>query len=74
MHEAHTDRLHAARIFAVADAFDAMTNERPYKPAMPVEEALRQIDAGAGSQFDPRIARAFVHLSGTLLPRTAREH
>jgi HD-GYP domain-containing protein (c-di-GMP phosphodiesterase class II) len=52
----------SARIFAVCDAFDAMTSDRPYRHAMPYEEALEEIMAGAGSQFDPAIAKAFVSI------------
>jgi putative two-component system response regulator len=50
----------AARIFSVVDAFDAITNDRPYRPAQPIEHALREVEQGAGSQFDPDIARAFI--------------
>ena len=50
----------AARIFAVVDAYDAMTSDRPYRPALPVEAALAELAAGAGTQFDPAIAAAFV--------------
>ena len=52
----------AARIFAVADSFDAMTSDRPYRDAMPVEHALQEIVDGAGTQFDPEIAKAFIGL------------
>ena len=48
-----------ARIIAVADAFDAMTQGRPYAPARGAEEALLELEAGAGRQFDPRIVRLF---------------
>ena len=48
-----------ARVIAVADAFEAMTKGRPYARARTVEEALRQLEAGAGTQFDPRIVRLF---------------
>ena len=51
-----------ARIFAVADSFDAMTSHRPYRAAMPLERALAEIGEGAGSQFDPDVARAFLQL------------
>jgi len=53
----------AARIFAAADAFDAMTNERPYRAAMKVDAALAEIERGTGSQFEPRIVEAFLSLS-----------
>ena len=49
-----------SRILAVADAYDAMTNERVYRKAMSREAAAAEILRNAGSQFDPRIARLFV--------------
>jgi HD-GYP domain-containing protein (c-di-GMP phosphodiesterase class II) len=54
----------AARIFSVVDSFDAMTNDRPYRSAMPVEQALDQIRMGGGSQFDPSVATAFLDMMG----------
>jgi putative two-component system response regulator len=51
-----------ARIFSVVDSFDAITNDRPYRSAAPIEHALREIERGAGTQFDPNIAEAFVAL------------
>ena len=48
-----------ARILAIADTFDAMTSERSYRKAMTVGEALAEIEANAGKQFDPRLAAAF---------------
>jgi response regulator RpfG family c-di-GMP phosphodiesterase len=47
-----------ARVIAVADAFDAMTHGRPYSPARLPEDALRELEAGMGTQFEPRV----VHL------------
>jgi putative nucleotidyltransferase with HDIG domain len=47
----------AARIVAVADTFDAMTTARPYRAPMTPEEAVREIEAQAGHQFDPEVAR-----------------
>jgi HD-GYP domain-containing protein (c-di-GMP phosphodiesterase class II) len=52
----------AARIFAVADSFDAMTSDRPYRGAMQVDRALAEIDGGAGTQFDPDVVRVFVRM------------
>jgi HD-GYP domain-containing protein (c-di-GMP phosphodiesterase class II) len=53
----------AARIFAIADAFDAMTNDRPYRRALSEEQALALIADGAGTQFDPELVDAFVALA-----------
>jgi HD-GYP domain-containing protein (c-di-GMP phosphodiesterase class II) len=54
-----------ARILAIADAFDAMTSERPYRAAMSDEEAIGEIRRGRGTQFDPVIAGIFIKLSAT---------
>ena len=48
------------RIVAVADTFDALSHSRPYKRAWSLEEALAWIRDGAGTQFDPAVAEAFV--------------
>ena len=48
------------RVMAIADAFSAMTMDRPYRAGLTVEEALHRIEAGAGTQFDPELARLFV--------------
>jgi ribonuclease P protein subunit RPR2 len=50
----------AARIFSLADAFDAMTNERPYRRPLDFDVALAEIRAGAGTQFDPDFLERFV--------------
>jgi putative two-component system response regulator len=47
------------RICAVADVFDAVTSERPYKPAFPNEEALQLLRDGKGKHFDPRVVDVF---------------
>ena len=51
-----------ARFLAVADTFDAMTSDRPYRKGLPLEIALSEIEKGAGTQFDPDLAIAFVKL------------
>jgi HD-GYP domain-containing protein (c-di-GMP phosphodiesterase class II) len=51
-----------ARVLAVADAFDAMTSDRPYRPALPAADALEEIERCAGSQFDPEVALAFLEV------------
>jgi HD-GYP domain-containing protein (c-di-GMP phosphodiesterase class II) len=48
-----------ARVFAVADVLDALTTDRPYRPASGFRVAREMIRAGAGSQFDPRVVDAF---------------
>jgi len=52
----------AARIFALADSFDAMTNDRPYRLAMTVAAAIDEINRCSGTQFEPALAEAFVDL------------
>ncbi len=59
----------AARILAVADSFDAMTTDRPYRRGMPPWEALEEIVANAGKQFDPEVVAAFKHVVGAKLER-----
>lgn len=51
-----------ARIFAVADSFDAMTSDRVYRAAKPAEEALAEILRHSGTQFDPACVRAFLRV------------
>jgi len=50
----------AARIVFVCDAFDAMTSERPYSSPMPTEEAIEELRACGGTQFDPVVVEAFI--------------
>jgi putative nucleotidyltransferase with HDIG domain len=49
----------AARVFAVADVFDALTTDRPYRPASTLPEARDIIRRDSGSHFDPRVVDAF---------------
>jgi putative nucleotidyltransferase with HDIG domain len=51
-----------ARIVYVADAFDAMTEERPYRPPMSIEEAVSQLRENAGTQFDPLVVDAWTRV------------
>ncbi len=51
-----------ARIISVADAFDAMTTNRPYRPSIGVDEAVRRLRAGGGEQWDRTIVDVFVDL------------
>jgi putative nucleotidyltransferase with HDIG domain len=51
-----------ARVLAIADAFDAMTSDRPYRRALTRAEALAEVERCAGTQFDPRIAEVFLEL------------
>jgi hypothetical protein len=51
-----------ARVFILADAWDAMTSDRPYRAALPHSEALREVRVNAGTQFDPHVAQAFERL------------
>jgi diguanylate cyclase (GGDEF)-like protein/PAS domain S-box-containing protein len=57
------------RILAIADSFDAMTNDRPYRKAMPVEEALAELEKCSGTQFDPQLVAAFLEIMSGDLPR-----
>ncbi|MEO6908338.1 MAG: HD domain-containing phosphohydrolase [Abditibacteriaceae bacterium] len=56
------------RIVAVADVFDALTHERPYKKAWPVNEAMEEIKSQSGRQFDPRVVEAFIASQEELRP------
>ncbi len=52
----------AGRVVAVADVFDALTHDRPYKRAWSAQRAIAEIERASGSQFDPRIVTAFLTL------------
>jgi HD-GYP domain-containing protein (c-di-GMP phosphodiesterase class II) len=53
-----------ARIICVADAYDAMTSDRPYRKALSHQEALARLRAGAGTQFDPKAVEALIAITG----------
>lgn len=58
-----------ARVFTLADTFDAMTTDRPYRKAMPDEAALEEIQRCGGTQFDPDLVGRFAELDlGTTAP------
>jgi putative two-component system response regulator len=50
------------RLVHVADVFDILVHERPYKEAFSVEDAAEEITGGAGAQFDPEVVEAFTDL------------
>jgi HD-GYP domain-containing protein (c-di-GMP phosphodiesterase class II) len=52
----------AARVFALADVYDALTSDRPYRPAWSKTEAVEYIRAQEGGHFDPRITPAFLQM------------
>jgi putative nucleotidyltransferase with HDIG domain len=64
--EGYPDRLAGkdislgGRIFAVADSFDALTSDRPYRQALNREYAMEMIKQGCGSQYDPEIVQVFL--------------
>jgi putative two-component system response regulator len=51
-----------ARIVSVADVFDALTSKRPYKRAFEIDESVKIIQEGAGTQFEPRVVEAFLSI------------
>lgn len=55
----HTTLPLTTRILMVADAFDAMTSDRPYRKGLSREQALRELEKGSGSQFDPEVIEVF---------------
>jgi putative two-component system response regulator len=55
----------AGRVVAVADVFDALTHDRPYKHAWSPARAIAEIERASGSQFDPRVVAAFLTLQDT---------
>jgi len=69
----HGDALPiGARIFSIADTFDAMTTDRPYRRGGSVEQARAEIARFAGTQFDPRCAEAFLSMTEKEIIEVAR--
>ncbi len=58
-----------ARIMAIADAFDAMTSQRPYRAPLSCQEAADELNRCAGSQFDPKLIEAFLPIALTATPK-----
>ena len=50
------------RILAIADAYDAMTSDRPYRKAMSHQDAIAEMRRNAGTQFDPALVEKFIEL------------
>jgi putative nucleotidyltransferase with HDIG domain len=63
----------AARVFAVADVFDALTTDRPYRPALPLAEARQMIVRASGTQFDPRVVTAFESIDDDTFMRITKD-
>ena len=62
-----------ARIFAVADTLDAMTSDRPYRAALPLQAAQEVIERGSGTLFDPLVAAAFLRVPGETWETIAKQ-
>lgn len=63
-----------ARIIAVADSYDAIVTDRPYRKGRPPWEAMEELKKGAGTQFDPNVINAFRHVILNYLEPSRREH
>ncbi|MFL5824493.1 MAG: HD-GYP domain-containing protein [Solirubrobacteraceae bacterium] len=63
----------SARVFSVADVFDALTTERPYRQASPITTAREMISAESGQQFDPQVVKAFESIDDETFDRIAAE-
>jgi len=61
----------AARIFAIADVFDALSSKRPYKDALPLERVLEILKEGRGQHFDPDLLNLFLKIAPDLRARLA---
>ena len=58
----------AARIMAIADTYDSITSERPYRKAATHRYAVKEIISGSGTQFDPEVVEHFLEIAGTFVP------
>jgi HD-GYP domain-containing protein (c-di-GMP phosphodiesterase class II) len=57
-----------ARIMALADAYDAMTSDRPYRKSLGVSVAIEEIKKGSGAQFAPDVVEAFLRVEKFIAP------
>jgi len=64
---------HLARVVALADAFDAMTSDRPYRKGMSPLTAFAEIEKGLGKQFDPHFASAFLAIRESILDQMQKQ-
>jgi HD-GYP domain-containing protein (c-di-GMP phosphodiesterase class II) len=71
-HLAGTDIPLPGRIISVADAYDAMTTNRPYRRAISLRRALAELRREAGRQFDPKVVQAFLRVQPKLAPQLKR--
>ncbi|MDW7740296.1 MAG: HD-GYP domain-containing protein [Bacillota bacterium] len=62
-----------ARILAVADAFDAMTSDRPYRKSLQPNLALKELEDCSGTQFDPKVVEAFIRIYPQIIIEEAQE-
>lgn len=70
----HRSCHQASDLVHVCDVFDALRTDRPYRDAWPMEKVLRYMEEGAGTEFDPRYARAFVRMMREWGGRVAEVH
>jgi len=62
-----------SRIFSIADTLDAITSDRPYRPAQPLEAAKAEILRWSGRQFDPEIVKVFLEMPDNIWKDLRRE-
>ena len=61
-----------ARILTIADSFEAMTSARPYRPALSLEQVVKELRQGAGHQFDPQLVEVFIGIIEAGLPEKVK--
>ena len=61
-----------ARILAIADSFEAMTSARPYRPALSLEEVVKELRQNTGTQFDPKLVEVFISIIEVGLPERVK--